>query len=118
MPMSTPAGPLTQLSKAIRDKRLTASKLAATSIERLEGAKELNVLAEKAYDDAVIAAKRIDDGEHSGGALLGIPTLVKDLEDWRGHPTRKGSLALPDAPRATLNGVGPGGLAGGGGGGV
>ena len=110
MPMSTPAGPLTQLSKAIRDKRLTASKLAATSIERLEGAKELNVLAEKAYDDAVIAAKRIDDGEHSGGALLGIPTLVKDLEDWRGHPTRKGSWALRDAPVATSNGVVPGRL--------
>ena len=110
MPMSTPAGPLTQLSKAIRDKRLTASKLAATSIERLEGAKELNVLAEKAYDDAVIAAKRIDDGEHSGGALLGIPTLIKDLEDWRGHPTRKGSWALRDAPVATSNGVVPGRL--------
>jgi Asp-tRNA(Asn)/Glu-tRNA(Gln) amidotransferase A subunit family amidase len=108
--MSLPAGPLTQLSKAVREGQLTASKLVATSIERLEKAKELNVLAEKAYDDALSAAHRVDSGEHAGGALRGIPTLVKDLEDWRGHPTRKGSLALRDAPEATSNGVVPGRL--------
>jgi Asp-tRNA(Asn)/Glu-tRNA(Gln) amidotransferase A subunit family amidase len=33
--------------------------------------------------------------------------LIKDLEDWRGHPTRKGSLALADAAPATANGVVP-----------
>jgi Asp-tRNA(Asn)/Glu-tRNA(Gln) amidotransferase A subunit family amidase len=80
------------------------------SIERLEAASGLNVTAEKSYDDALREAKGIDQGERAGGALLGIPTLIKDLEDWRGHPTRKGSLALRDAPNATSNGVVPGRL--------
>jgi Asp-tRNA(Asn)/Glu-tRNA(Gln) amidotransferase A subunit family amidase len=80
------------------------------SIERLEAASALNVTAEKSYEDALGEADRIDQGEHAGGALLGIPTLIKDLEDWRGHPTRKGSRALRDAPNATSNGVVPGRL--------
>ncbi len=108
--MSTISGPLTQLSSAVREKRLSATQLVTASIERLEAASGLNVTAEKSYDDALREAKGIDQGERAGGALLGIPTLIKDLEDWRGHPTRKGSLALRDAPNATSNGVVPGRL--------
>ena len=67
----------------------------------------LNVLAEAAFDDALEAAAAMDRGDRPTGALAGIPTLIKDLEDWRGHPTRKGSLALRDAPPATSNGVVP-----------
>jgi Asp-tRNA(Asn)/Glu-tRNA(Gln) amidotransferase A subunit family amidase len=82
----------------------------SAAIERLESASELNVLAEKAYDEALQVAKRVDDGDHEVGVLLGIPTLIKDLEDWQGHPTKKGSLALDGAPRALSNGVVPGRL--------
>lgn len=80
------------------------------SIERLEQAHALNVTADIFYDDALREAKRIDDEGISQGKLLGIPTLVKDLDDLRGYPTRKGSLALRDAPVATSNGVVPGRL--------
>lgn len=108
--MSTTPGPLTRLSCAIRENRLSATQLVTASIERLEAASQLNVTAEKSYDDALGEARGIDQGGHTGGALLGIPTLIKDLEDWCGHPTRKGSLALRDAPNATSNGVVPGRL--------
>jgi Asp-tRNA(Asn)/Glu-tRNA(Gln) amidotransferase A subunit family amidase len=78
----------------------------AASIQRLERANpELNVLAESAFDDALSAAAAMDRGSRPTGPLAGIPTLIKDLEDWRGHPTRKGSLALRDVAPATSNGV-------------
>jgi Asp-tRNA(Asn)/Glu-tRNA(Gln) amidotransferase A subunit family amidase len=108
--VTTTPGPISRLAKAVRERKLGATALVEASIERLEHAQELNVLAEKAYDDALHEAKRVDQGEHLGGALLGIPTLIKDLEDWRGHPTRKGSLALCDVAPATQNGVVPGRL--------
>ena len=105
--MSAPTGPLLQLSQAVREGRLSAQRLTQASIDRLQRAANLNVLAERCFDEALSEARRVDDGEGHGGALLAIPTLIKDLEDWRGHPTRKGSLALRDAPPATSNGVVP-----------
>ena len=108
--MPAPTGPLTHLTRAIREGRLTATALVTESIERLVRAEQLNVTAEESFDDALAEAASIDRGERVPGALLGMPTLIKDLEDWRGHPTRKGSLALRDAPKATSNGVVPGRL--------
>ncbi|HEY5437420.1 MAG TPA: amidase family protein, partial [Acidimicrobiales bacterium] len=106
--MTTSPGPLTALSEAVREKRLSAATLVTASIERLVRANPvLNVLAEEAFDDAVAAATQRDRDGATTGALAGIPTLVKDLEDWAGHPTRKGSLALRDAAPATSNGVVP-----------
>jgi amidase/aspartyl-tRNA(Asn)/glutamyl-tRNA(Gln) amidotransferase subunit A len=105
--MSAPTGPLLQLSRAVREGRLSAQRLTQASINRLKGAANLNVLAERCFDEALSEARRVDDGEKYGGALLAIPTLIKDLDDWRGHPTRKGSLALRDAAPATSNGVVP-----------
>jgi Asp-tRNA(Asn)/Glu-tRNA(Gln) amidotransferase A subunit family amidase len=100
-------GPLTALSRAVREGRLSATALVTRSIERLEAASELNVLAERAFDEALERADRLDQGERTNGPLAGMPVLVKDLEDWRGHPTRKGSLALRDAPSATHDAVVP-----------
>ncbi len=101
-------GPLHRLSAAVREGRLSASTLVVTSIQRLEAANPvLNVLAESAFDEALAAAAALDRDGPPSGALAGIPTLIKDLEDWRGHPTRKGSLALRDAAPATSNGVVP-----------
>jgi Asp-tRNA(Asn)/Glu-tRNA(Gln) amidotransferase A subunit family amidase len=105
-------GPITQIAAAVREGRLSATAVVSASMERLDAASELNVLAEAAFDEALAAAKMIDGGDHSRGALLGVPTLIKDLEDWRGHPTRKGSLALRDAGPALSNGVVPGRLIG------
>ena len=105
--MTLEPGSITTLARAVRERRITATALAVSSIERLEGAVVLNVLAEEIFDEALEAADRIDRGETNSGALLGIPTLIKDLEDLAGHPTKKGSLALRDAPPAVANGVVP-----------
>jgi Asp-tRNA(Asn)/Glu-tRNA(Gln) amidotransferase A subunit family amidase len=80
--------------------------LVSASIDRLERAVNLNVTSSTAFDDALRAAKRIDD-EMLNGQLVGVPLLVKDLEDLRGFPTRKGSLFLRDVTPATTNGVVP-----------
>jgi Asp-tRNA(Asn)/Glu-tRNA(Gln) amidotransferase A subunit family amidase len=95
------------LTRAVRERRVSATKVVTASIELLERAEELNVLAEKTYDEALERARRIDDGEVPGGALVGVPTLIKDLEDLAGHPTRKGSRALRDAPPAVTNALVP-----------
>ena len=106
--MTLAPGPLTQLAVAVREKRLLATTLVERSIERLDAVNPLlNVLAERAFDDALDCAARVDAGDYAAGALLGAPTLIKDLEDWQGHPTRKGSLALADEPPAATNGVVP-----------
>jgi len=106
--MSRSPGPLHLLSAAVREGKLTATSLVTASINRIEVANPvLNVLAEAGFDEALEVAAAIDRGDRPSGVLAGIPTLIKDLEDWRGHPTRKGSLALRDAAPATTNGVVP-----------
>lgn len=105
-------GTLNVLARAVRERRISATTLVSASIERLEGASDLNVVADTFYDSALREAKRIDDEGITQGRLLGIPTLVKDLDDLRGHPTRKGSLALRDVAAASTNGVVPGRLLG------
>jgi Asp-tRNA(Asn)/Glu-tRNA(Gln) amidotransferase A subunit family amidase len=110
--MSTTPSPgiVTVAARAVRERRVSATMVVTASIELLERAGELNVLAERTYDVALERAQRIDDGEAPAGALAGVPTLIKDLEDLAGHPTRKGSVALRDAPVAATNGVVPGRL--------
>jgi Asp-tRNA(Asn)/Glu-tRNA(Gln) amidotransferase A subunit family amidase len=106
--MNATPGPITRLAAAVRDRQISVTTLVASSIARFtETNPVLNVLAEAAFEDALSFAGQIDTGDAPRGALAGIPTLIKDLEDWKGHPTRKGSLALADAPSATQNGVVP-----------
>ncbi len=103
-------GSITTLSRAVRERRVTATALVVTSIERIENATALNVLSQAIFDEALEAADRIERGETNGGAFLGVPTLIKDLEDLAGHQTRKGSLALRDVVPAAANAVVPGRL--------
>jgi len=105
-------GAVSSIARAVRERRVSATAVVTASIERLEHAEVLNVTAEKTYDEALREARRIDDDGSVQGALLGVPTLIKDLEDLAGHPTRKGSVALRDAPPAQTNGVVPGRLIG------
>jgi len=106
--MARAPGPLHSLSAAVRSGQISATALVGASIERLESANPvLNVLADQAFDEALEAAATMDRGDRPTGALAGIPTLIKDLEDWQGHPTRKGSVALRDVAPATANGVVP-----------
>ena len=105
-------GAVSSIARAVRERRVSATAVVTASIERLERAEVLNVTAEKTYDEALREARRIDGDGSVQGALLGVPTLIKDLEDLAGHPTRKGSVALRDAPPAQANGVVPGRLIG------
>ena len=103
--MSFEPGPISAIAAAVRSGRISATSVTQAAIERLVAVNPtLNVLADSAFDDALRNARALDDGDVRG-PLAGIPTLIKDLEDWRGHPTRKGSLALRDAPPATNNSV-------------
>jgi Asp-tRNA(Asn)/Glu-tRNA(Gln) amidotransferase A subunit family amidase len=104
----TSPGPLHTLSAAVREGRISVTTLVTASIERLQAANPvLNVLADEAFEESLEAAAAMDRGPRPTGPLAGIPTLIKDLEDWNGHVTRKGSLALRDAPPAVSNGVVP-----------
>ena len=87
----------------MRAREVSASEVVAASLTAL-AASDLNVASELDEPGAMAAARAIDQGDRSG-RLVGAPTLIKDLEDWRGHPTKKGSLALRDAPKARSNSV-------------
>jgi len=71
--MSAPTGPLLQLSQAVREGRLSAQRLTQASIDRLQRAANLNVLAERCFDEALSEARRVDDGEGHGGRCSPYP---------------------------------------------
>ncbi len=101
-------GPITRITEAVRRGERSASEVVGASIERLEAVNPtLNVLAEAAFDEALATAAALDASERRDGVLLGAPLLVKDLEDWAGHPTRQGSRLLEHAPAATASAVTP-----------
>lgn len=89
--------PLDHLSAALREERCSATTLVNESL-RLDQATSLNVVSELAADEALREVKRLDEGDRPLGRLLGAPPLIKDLEGWRGHPTREGSTVLGDPP--------------------
>lgn len=106
--MTRRPGPLTRLTSAVRDRELSATALVTESLERLRATHEtLNTATDVSADEALRHARRIDDGLQPPGPLLGAPLLIKDLEDWEGHPTRKGSLALQYALNASSNALVP-----------
>ena len=101
-------GPITRLARAVNEVRLSATVLIESSIERIQSVDpQLNVMAERAFDDALAAAHLAEREGHPHGPLAGTATLIKDLEDCVATPTRKGSLALRDVPPASQNGVVP-----------
>lgn len=84
------------LLRRIAAKEVSAGELTASSIERAREADErLGAIAAERYDDAQREAE-----VHAGGAFAGIPTLVKDMVDVAGLPTRFGSDAFPTAAPA------------------
>jgi Asp-tRNA(Asn)/Glu-tRNA(Gln) amidotransferase A subunit family amidase len=101
------AGTVTTLARAVRKRRVSSTTVVTASIERIERAEVLNVMTEKLYDEALGEARRTDNEATLQGALLGVSTLIKDLEDLAGHSTRKVSLALRGVPAAVSSGVVP-----------
>lgn len=86
----------TAVASRIRSGEITALEATEAAIARAERLEpQINVLVTPTYDDARARAR----GPLSG-PFAGVPTLVKDLDDVQGQPTRFGSRAFPaDAPR-------------------
>ncbi len=100
-------GGIRAAATAVRLGRCDAAELVAASIQRLTGSgASLNVLAERRFDVALEEAGRADARRKDtgvAGPLEGVPTLIKDLEDVQGLPTRKGSRLLADEPPASAD---------------
>ncbi len=101
-PLEIP-GPLSLISRAVREGVVSALDVVETSLSAL-AADTLHVAC-LVDEDGARAAARALDASRERGPLAGAPTLVKDLEDWAGHPTKKASLALENVAPASKNSV-------------
>ena len=95
-------GPISRIASAVAAKQVTPTQVVTKALENIESSNPaLNFMAQHCPDSAQIEA-----ANHSGfGPLAGVPVLVKDLEHVAGMPTRKGSLALADAPPESSDGT-------------
>jgi Asp-tRNA(Asn)/Glu-tRNA(Gln) amidotransferase A subunit family amidase len=94
------SGPISQVANAVASKQVTPTQVVTKALENIEASNPaLNFMAQHCADQALQ-----DAAAHPGtGVLAGVPVLVKDLEQAIGLPTRKGSLALADAPPETID---------------
>jgi amidase len=83
----------------VRDRVASSRELVDAAIDRLEGARELNVLVDEQFEQARAQADRADRDRREDPVddrpLPGVPFLLKDLgEPQAGRPERMGSRAL------------------------
>jgi amidase len=85
-------------ARLVRDKVVSARELVQAAIDRLQEGRELNVLVDEQFEQALVAANRADSSARgSVPALAGVPFVLKDLgEPQTGRPERMGSRALRD----------------------
>lgn len=95
-------GSIRRLQLALANKKVSARELVQRSIDRVVDP-TLNVLAAERFERALEEAALVDEGQRHG-PLAGVPTLIKDLDDVEGLPTRQGSLLTSSQP-ATSDGV-------------
>ncbi|MBS0362672.1 MAG: amidase [Proteobacteria bacterium] len=87
----------TGLAAAIKRGDLSAAEAVETAIRRAEALQgTLNIIVNSDFDRALDRAKA-----GPTGPFAGVPFLVKDLVDYKGLPTRAGSMANRMAPPAT-----------------
>ncbi len=87
---------LVDQARLVRERAVSARELVDAAIQRLEGARELNVLVDEQFEQARAAADRVSTGDVDT-PLAGVPFLLKDLgEPQTGRPERMGSRALRD----------------------
>jgi Asp-tRNA(Asn)/Glu-tRNA(Gln) amidotransferase A subunit family amidase len=101
-------GVIPAVRDAIASRRISAEEAirhALERIERLDGA--INAVVALRADEAIAEAKALDQHGGAGGALAGVPVLVKDLEDVTGMRTTMGSALFAEAPLAKSDGVMP-----------
>lgn len=93
------ADDVVDLLRRIARHDVTAAELTAAAIDRAVRADpELGALAAERFDQA-----RAEAATHPGGPFAGIPTVIKDMVDVAGLPTRHGSNAFPTAKPAERN---------------
>ena len=84
------------LLKRLAAREVSAAELVEASIERAIAADiELGAIAAERFDPA-----RADSAREVAGGFAGIPTMIKDMVDVAGLPTRHGSRAFPRAQAA------------------
>ena len=101
-------GVIAAVREAITSGRVSVEEVvrhALERIERLDG--PINAVVALRADEAIAEAKALDRAGVPGGAIAGVPVLVKDLEDVAGMRTTQGSVLFADAPPATTDGLVP-----------
>jgi len=95
-------GPISRVVNAVTTKQVTPTQVVNNALQNIESSNPtLNYMAQHCPESALK-----DAASNLGtGPLAGVPVLVKDLENVAGLPTRKGSLALADAPAETVDGT-------------
>lgn len=102
MPNPPRQGTVCAIAAAVNGGSLRALDVVEASIAALEASQPvLNSWTEEAFDAARASASAMDRGNLPKGPLAGVPLLIKDLEDWAGHPTRKGSTATSSQAATT-----------------
>src|SRR5579883_1188684 len=100
-PAPPPAAPwpdATATAAAIKKGEMSAFEAVSTAIARAEALQPtLNFIVNSDFDRALAKAK----AGTPAGPFGGVPFLVKDLEDYRGLPTRAGSRSGLLRPPAT-----------------
>lgn len=82
-------------ANAIRSGEISAVEVIDQAIKRAEAVgPELNAIVSSYFDEAREAARQ---GGFAKGPFAGVPTFIKDLSDWKGHVTRKGSVGYASA---------------------
>jgi Asp-tRNA(Asn)/Glu-tRNA(Gln) amidotransferase A subunit family amidase len=89
---------LHELATAVRDGRIHPRELVAESLRRIDAATGLNAVITRDDEAALVEADAVaDDPVRRGGALAGVPVLVKDLTRVAGMRTTLGSVLEADA---------------------
>lgn len=88
----------TATAAAIRSGQISAVEAVAEAIGRAEALQPiLNFIVNSDFDRAMAKAK----AGPPAGPFSGVPFLVKDLDDYKGLPTRYGSRSAANSPPAT-----------------
>lgn len=78
----------------VADGEVSAEEVTRAALERAAAAQDLAAVTHLHAEAALAAARAVDAGERTG-ALAGVPTAIKDLDDVAGVPTSFGSRAFP-----------------------
>src|SRR5580704_19167019 len=91
-----------ELTQLYRAKQLSPVEAAQALFARLDALQpKINAFCVVDRDGALASARASERRWHDGkplSAIDGVPATIKDLMLMRGHPTRRGSHLMPDAP--------------------